>query len=268
MDKSRLAKTARAGTPETRTDVSPAERRRASRRRRTTRIGSRGDPGTPRSESIGEFRVETESRASPRRAFPNLANRVDTSRLDEERIALQILSGLDTPRPGAPGAGTRAKRGESSITGARHDIGPAISLESTSGPRAARQIRRGNPPAIAQSGLPIEFVFSPTSTTPAENARRAETNLVVRAAGAAAMVMEAEAILSVVLTGVVLGGTASCDRCPLRCDGSVTPPNEVKLLAVEISKIFSPTEIRVRDCSPYERKINETKRRSILYGTS
>ena len=82
------------------------------------------------------------------------------------------------------------------------------------------------------------------------------------------MVMEAEAILSVVLTGVVLGGTASCDRCPLRCDGSVTPPNEVKLLAVEISKIFSPTEIRVRDCSPYERKINETKRRSILYGTS
>ena len=67
------------------------------------------------------------------------------------------------------------------------------------------------------------------------------------------MVMEAEAILSVVLTGVVLGGTASCDRCPLRCDGSVK--NEVKLLAVEISKIFSPTEIRVRDCSPYERQL-------------
>ena len=244
----------REGTPETRTDVSPAERRRASRRRRTTRIGSRGDPDTSRSESIGEFRVRIESRASPRRAFPNLANRVDTSRLDEERIALQILSGLDTPRPGAPGAGTRANRGESSITGARHDIGPVISLESTSGPRAARRIRRGNPPAIAQSGLPIEFVFSPTSTTPAENARRAETNLVVRAAGAAAMVMEAEAIFSVVLTGVVLGGTASYDRCPLRCDGSV---KRGKLLAVEISKIFSPTEIRVRDCSPYERQPND-----------
>ena len=74
----------------------------------------------------------------------------------------------------------------------------------------------------------------------------------VRAAGAAAMVMEAEAILSVVLTGVVLGGTASCDRCPLRCDGSVTPPNEVKLLPWE-TKIFSPTEIRV-ECSPYEGK--------------
>ena len=76
----------------------------------------------------------------------------------------------------------------------------------------------------------------------------------VRAAGAAAMVMEAEAIFSVVLTGVVLGGTASYDRCPLRCDGS---GKRGKLLAVEISKIFSPTEIRVRDCSPYERHPND-----------
>ena len=58
-------------------------------------------------------------------------------------------------------------------------------------------------PVIAQSGLPDRVCFFPDINNAAENARRANTNLVVRATGAAAMVMEAEAILSVLLTGVL-----------------------------------------------------------------
>ena len=122
---------------------------------------------------------------------------------NEERIVVQILSGLDTPRPGAPTGGTRRKLGESSITGARHDIGPPNSLESTSSPRAARQIRCGNPPSYRAIWAPDRVCFFPDINNAAENARRADTNLVVRATGAVAMVMEAEAILSVLLTGVL-----------------------------------------------------------------
>ena len=132
-------------------------------------------------------------------------SRTGSTRRDwnEERIVVQILSGLDTLRPGAPTGGTRRKLGESSITGARHDIGPPNSLESTSSPRAARQIRCGNPPSYRAIWAPDRVCFFPDINNAAENARRADTNLVVRATGAAAMVMEAEAILSVLLTGVL-----------------------------------------------------------------
>ena len=132
-------------------------------------------------------------------------SRTGSTRRDwnEERIVVQILSGLDTPRPGAPTGGTRRKLGESSITDAHHDIGPPNSLESTSSPRAARQIRCGNPPSYRAIWAPDRVCFFPDINNAAENARRANTNLVVRATGAAAMVMEAEAILSVLLTGVL-----------------------------------------------------------------
>ena len=183
--------------------MSPVQRRRARRRRDE----ARSDRAKIRTRRVRDRSARSASRThrARRHIARSRTSRTGSTRRDwnEERIVVQILSGLDTPRPGAPTGGTRRKLGESSITDAHHDIGPPNSLESTSSPRAARQIRCGNPPSYRAIWAPDRVCFFPDINNAAENARRANTNLVVRATGAAAMVMEAEAILSVLLTGVL-----------------------------------------------------------------